>query len=115
MSRDQKLFIKDILDNMARAVLFVNGMTYREFSKDIKTAYAVARCLEIIGEAVKHVPQGIRKEHPSIPWKEMSGMRDKVIHFYFGLNFKTVWNTVQKDIPELKPLIEKVKEDMDRK
>lgn len=115
MSRDQKLFIKDILDNMERAVSFVNGMTYKDFSKDIKTAYAVVRCLEIIGEAVKNVSQPIRKAYPSIPWKEMAGMRDKVIHFYFGLKFKTVWTTVKKDVPVLKPLIEKIKEDLESK
>jgi uncharacterized protein with HEPN domain len=112
MTRDRGLFIKDILDNMDRAESFIDGMTYREFAKDIKTAYAVVRCLEIIGEAVKNVPQPIRKAHPAIPWKEMAGMRDKVIHFYFGVKFKTVWTTVKKDIPALRPLMEKVRDDM---
>ncbi len=112
MNRDHGLFIKDILDNMERAEAFISGMTYREFSKDIKTAYAVVRCLEIIGEAVKNIPQPVRKRYPEIPWKEMAGMRDKVIHFYFGVKFKTVWTTAKKDIPKLKPLILKIKEDL---
>lgn len=112
MTRGQKLFIKDILDNMERAESFISGMKYGDFSKDIKTAYAVVRCLEIIGEAVKNIPQPVRKAYPSIPWKKMAGMRDKVIHFYFGVKFKTVWTTVKKDIPALKPLIGKIKDDM---
>ena len=70
------------------------------------------RCLEIIGEAAKNIPQPIRKQYPEIPWKEMAGMRDKVIHFYFGVKFKTVWTTAKKDIPKLKPLMLKIKEDL---
>lgn len=111
MTRDFRLSIKDILDNMERAESFIGAMTYREFAKDIKTAYAVVRCLEIVGEAVKNIPQSIRKRYPEIPWKEIAGMRDKMIHFYFGVEFKTVWTTAKKDIPKLKPLMRRVYED----
>jgi uncharacterized protein with HEPN domain len=69
------------------------------------------RCIEIIGEAVKSVPPSVRRAHPAIPWKAMAGMRDKAIHFYFGVNFKTVWATVKKDIPRLRPLMEKIREE----
>ena len=90
MTRNADLYIKDILDNMGNAERFVEGMTRQEFSKDTKTAYAVTRCIEIIGEATKNVPAATRRKYPDIPWKQMAGMRDKVIHFYFGVNFERI-------------------------
>ncbi len=115
MSRNISLFIKDIIENMEKAEIFIGDMTYEDFSKDAKTSYAVVRCLEIIGEASKNIPQGIRRKYAEIPWKKMAGMRDKIIHFYFGVKFKTVWVTVKEDIPRLKPLIERVLEDLEKK
>jgi len=112
MTRNADLYIKDILDNMENAERFVEGMTRQEFSKDTKTAYAVTRCIEIIGEATKNVPAATRRKYPDIPWKQMAGMRDKVIHFYFGVNFERVWLVVKKDIPELKPRLKKVLDDI---
>jgi len=112
MTRNADLYIKDILDNMGNAERFVEGMTRQEFSKDTKTAYAVTRCIEIIGEATKNVPAATRRKYPDIPWKQMAGMRDKVIHFYFGVNFERVWLVVKKDIPELKPRLKKVLDDI---
>lgn len=79
--------------------------------KDEKTYYAVIRCIEIIGEAVKQIPDYVRIKYPEIPWKDMAKMRDKVIHFYFDINLEIVWLTITKDIPEIKPLILKVLED----
>lgn len=106
MNREINLYIKDILDNMDNAERFVENMTFEEFSEDIKTAYAVSRCIEIIGEASKNVPAVVRRKYPEIPWKKMAGMRDKVIHFYFGVNYKRVWLVVKNDIPKIKPFIE---------
>lgn len=108
MTRRSSLYVKDILENMIKAENFVENMTYEEFLKDEKTSYAVVRCLEIIGEATKNVPYGIRRKYPEIPWQKMAGMRDKVIHIYFGLKMERIWLAVKKDIPGLKPLIEKV-------
>jgi uncharacterized protein with HEPN domain len=88
MTRDTRLYVKDILDSMETAERFIEDMTYEEFSRDTKTCYAVTRCIEIIGEAAKNVPAPVRKKHADIPWKQMAGMRDKVIHFYFGVNFR---------------------------
>ena len=112
MNRDTSLYIKDILDNMETSRTFIEGMSYQEFSKDTKTCYAVTRCIEIIGEAAKNVPVATRQKYPDIPWKQMAGMRDKVIHFYFGVNFKRVWLVIKKDIPKLQPLLEKILEDL---
>lgn len=77
------------------------GMTFEQFSQDDKTAYAVVRALEIIGEATKKIPDAVRDQYPQIPWREMAGMRDKLIHDYFGVNLGVVWKTVQEDLPLL--------------
>jgi uncharacterized protein with HEPN domain len=79
-------------------------MDYDRFAKDRKTVYAVIRALEIIGEASKNLPSPIKARYSQIPWKDMAGMRDKVIHAYFGVDLKRVWNTVNVDIPSLKLL-----------
>lgn len=112
MKRDISIYIKDVLENINRIEIFINGMNYDDFVNDEKTHYAVIRCIEIIGEAVKHIPPSFREKHPEIPWKDMAGMRDKVIHFYFGVNLESVWLTASKDIPNLKPLIFKVLEEI---
>ena len=70
------------------------------------------RSIEIIGEAAKGVPEKIRKKYPDIPWKSMAGMRDKIVHMYFSVNFKRIWLVVKDDIPRLKPLIKKVLSDL---
>lgn len=111
MKRDISIYIKDVLENINRIEIFINGMHYDDFVNDEKTHYAVIRCIEIIGEAVKHVPPSFREKYPEIPWKDMAGMRDKVIHFYFGVNLKSVWLTATKDMPDIKPFIEKVLEE----
>jgi len=71
------------------------------------------RAVEIIGEAVKKIPDSIRKKYLEIPWREMAGMRDKLIHEYFGVNLQRVWRTVREDIPALKPLFEKILKDLE--
>lgn len=110
MSRNITMYIKDIIDNMENAKRFTEKITYEEFVKDDKTSYAVIRCIEIIGEAAKNIPEEACNKYPEIPWKEMAGMRDKVIHFYFGVNLEKVWLVIKKDIPELEPLFKKVLE-----
>ncbi|MBI5213959.1 MAG: DUF86 domain-containing protein, partial [Nitrospirae bacterium] len=75
MTRNITLYIKDILDNMHKATVFMEGMSYKKFLSDDKTSYAVVRCSEIIGEAAKNVPSDIRRKYPKIPWQKMAGMR----------------------------------------
>ncbi|NYB51348.1 MAG: DUF86 domain-containing protein [Methanobacteriaceae archaeon] len=115
MKRDVSIYLKDILENIKLIELFISKMSYEEFEGDKKTYYAVIRCIEIIGEAVKHIPDSVRQEYPEIPWKDIAGMRDKVIHFYFGVDLEIVWLTITKDIPEIKTIIKKVLEDYDLK
>jgi uncharacterized protein with HEPN domain len=93
---------------VAKAQKFLAGMTYEQFAADEKTAFAVVRCLEILGEAARKIPEFIRTRYPQAPWREMTGMRDVLIHDYFGVNLRVVWNTVQKDLPPLKLQIEQI-------
>ena len=99
---------REIGDAMANALEFLEGTSYEGFAQDTKTVYAVIRALEIIGEAVKNIPDEIRREYPDIPWRSMAGMRDKVIHEYFGVRLERVWETVKRDIPRLKPQFERM-------
>ena len=81
-------------------------MTLEQFFADEKTAFAVMRALEIIGEATKNIPQSIKENYPDIPWKEMAGIRDKLIHDYFGVDLEVVWNTATEDLFELKEKVD---------
>jgi len=112
MKRDISLYLKDVFEHMKHAEAFIENLTQEEFIKDKKTSYAVVRCIEIIGEAVKNIPDDVRGKYPDIPWKKMAGMRDKISHFYFGIDMKKVWLTVKRDIPEIKPSIKKILKDI---
>lgn len=103
--RDHALFITDILQAIERIESFISGMDYDAFVEDDKTLSAVVRKLEIIGEAVKQLPISFTEQHTTIPWKQIAGMRDKLIHFYFGVDPLLVWQTVQNRLPELKAAI----------
>jgi uncharacterized protein with HEPN domain len=110
--RDISLYIKDILDNMRDAEEFIQGFSYDQFRSDKKTLNAVVRAIEVIGEAAKKIPDEIRTKYPAVPWKEMAGMRDKLIHFYFGMDREAVWLVVKERIPSLKPLLEEILRDL---
>ena len=108
MKKDNKLYLKDIADAMESIEQFVKGISFDDFAKDDKTASAVIRKFEIIGEATKQIPDEIRQKYPTIPWKEMAGMRDRLIHFYSGVDYKLVWDTIKNRLPQVKPLIKKL-------
>ena len=106
--RDYKLFIQDIVDAMGRIEEFVGDMTLDELEEDEKTSSAVIRKFEVIGEAVKHIPKKVKEEHKDIQWKSMAGMRDRLIHAYFGIDYKLVWAAIKAEIPKLKPKLKKI-------
>jgi uncharacterized protein with HEPN domain len=113
MKRDVGDYIEDIIDTINKAMNFVRDMDYETFSGDDKTIFAVIRACEIIGEAVKNIPDSIRVKHPALPWKDMAGMRDKVIHGYFGVKLKIVWNAVSNEFPMLKPEFEHIMDELE--
>ncbi len=108
MSREYLDFIEDILDAMNKSELLVEGFNYSQFEADFRTNFAVVRALEIIGEAVKRLPESLYQEYTEIPWKSMAGMRDRIIHGYDNVDLRIVWDVVKRDIPQIKPKIEKI-------
>ena len=107
--RDHRLYISDIIEAITAIETFIAGQTFKQFGADDKTVSAVIRKLEIIGEAAKNVPEEIKQKYPDIPWREMAGMRDRLIHFYFGVDFGLVWETVKNRLPGVKGKMEQVK------
>ena len=111
--RDYLDYLQDILDAARDALEFTDDLTLEEFKKDRKTVYAATRAIEIIGEATKKLPKSLTGKYPDIPWKDMAGMRDRVIHFYFGINYGKVWRTVKEDVPDIRPLVEQAFREME--
>ncbi len=106
--RDYRIYLKDIVAAMESIEGFIAGMDFGAFQADDKTASAVMRKLEIIGEAVKQVPPEVRHRYPQVPWREMAGMRDKLIHFYFGVDYSLVWRAITERIPKIKGEIQRI-------
>jgi uncharacterized protein with HEPN domain len=94
-------FLRDIKEAINRIDSYTSGIEYKEFQKDSKTQDAVVRNLEVIGEATKNISKEFKKKYPDIPWKQMAGTRDKVIHFYFGVNYDIVWSISKDELPSV--------------
>ena len=87
-------------------------MTLDQFTTDRKTVRAVIRCLEVIGEATSKIPQHIREKYPAVPWVEIIGMRNRLIHEYFGVDNSIVWQTIEEDVKPLHALIKRISTDL---
>ena len=114
MKREYHEYLLDIFHAIENIEKFIQEVSKNDFETDEKTIFAVIRALEIIGEAAKKIPLTIKINYKKVPWKEMAGMRDKLIHEYFGVNVKVVWKTVKEEIPRLKPLIKNILKDFDK-
>jgi uncharacterized protein with HEPN domain len=101
-------FVEDILVAMDNAEMFLQDISFDEFEAGLRTNFAVVRALKIVEEATKRLPMALRKEYPDIPWRNMAGMRDRNIHGYDIVDLQIVWDVVKKDIPQIKPRIERI-------
>jgi uncharacterized protein with HEPN domain len=114
LKRDARLYINDIIDSIQKILEYSQDLTEDEFLASSQIQDAIIRRLEIMGEAVKHIPQTLRKKYPEVPWKNIVGMRDVLIHAYFGVNLKRTWKVVKEDIHSLRAEIISIRDDLDK-
>lgn len=106
--RDPKLRLEDILDAIARIQRYCERLFLEEFKRDTKTIDAVVRNLEVIGEAARHMPVALERQHPEVPWSKMRGMRHILAHEYFGADSAILWQTAMNDLPPVRATIRKI-------
>jgi uncharacterized protein with HEPN domain len=106
--RTDEDFLNDILEAIYRIVAYTNEATYETFLADTKTQDAVIRNLEIIGEATKNLSPELRIKYPDLPWKGMAGLRDRLIHDYFGVNLDIVWHIVAAELSDVAMQIKEI-------
>lgn len=102
------MYLEDMLLGMSRILEYTKGLTFEEFKKDYKTADAVIRNFEIIGEASKNLPSELKENFPEVPWEEMYLMRNKVSHEYFGVDYEIIWDVAKNFLPENKKQVQKI-------
>jgi len=110
--RDPIIYLKDILKAIEAIERFTESIDFEAFSRDDMRSSAVIRKFEIIGEAAKHIPDSIKQKYPDVPWKGMAGFRDRLIHFYFGVKYDLVWETIQVELPKLKLRLKQILEEL---
>ncbi len=115
MKKDLRLYIEDILECIEKIEEYSGKITEDDFYENTQIQDAIFRRLEIMGEAVKNVPKGFRERYPKIPWKNIAGMRDILIHEYSGVNLERIWKVITEDILDLKDKILKIREDLEKK
>ena len=109
MRRDDASYLLDMLVAARDAVVFADGLSFSEFARDQRTQLAILKCVEIVGEAASRFSAETREAHPAIPWREIVGMRNRLVHAYFEIDLRLVWDTVRNDLPplivQLEPLV----------
>ena len=109
MKRDVEVYIEDIQESISKIEEYTKAVSRDDFLSNTQVQDAVLRRLEIMGEAVKNIPDEFKNRYPEIPWKKIAGMRDVLIHAYFGVNLDRIWKIIEEDIPHLKSEMAKVR------
>ncbi|MGA3061391.1 MAG: DUF86 domain-containing protein [Candidatus Bathyarchaeia archaeon] len=110
MTKQLKVYFLDILDAIDEIEEFTKNLTFDEFTKNKMAIRAVTMDFAIIGEATKQIPEETKREYPKIPWKQMAGIRDKIIHGYAYIKLTVLWDAVNLDLPAVKPLVKELLE-----
>jgi len=110
--REYTDYLLDILEAAAKVRQFVKDVEFETFCANDEKVFAVIRALEIIGEAAKNIPKSIRGRYTEIPWEDIVGMRNKVIHDYFGVDLEVIWKTLHEDLPPLQAAVAKILKDL---
>ena len=109
MKRNYKIFLDDILKEIENINKFISDMDFETFCLDEKTKYAVARSLEIIGEAVSKIPEEIKEKHKDIPWQDIKNFRNIVIHKYWDIDVEIIWDIIENELEPLRKNLKKIK------
>lgn len=113
MKREIGDFLNDILVSAERAERFLGEKTAEELTEDSAEGHAIVRCLELIGEAIKKIPDDVRENYPELPWKRWAGMRDKLVHYYWGVDMEIVYESVKVRLPLLKKVVQKILQELE--
>ena len=112
--REIQLLLEDILEASKKILFYTGGMSFDDFINDDKTVDAVVRNFEIIGEAANRVPDNFKSDHPEIEWRRMTGLRNRIIHEYFGVDYVTLWKIKEENVTELADFIQQAIDDLSR-
>jgi len=112
VTRDLRLYVEDMLASIERIEQYTGGLDERSFLENTQAQDAVLRRLEVLGEAVKSIPESFRGQYPEIPWRNIAGLREVLIHQYFGVNLRRAWLVVKEDLPVLKDKLMRVHQDI---
>lgn len=113
MSRGVKILLEEILEAIDLLQRYTAGLTLGLFTEDVEKQDSVTRRLEIIGEAAKGIPEDLRSKYPTVPWRDITGARDVLVHEYFRIDLEMAWDMVHEDLPALKQEVERILENED--
>jgi uncharacterized protein with HEPN domain len=104
--RDPEVLVEDMVTAIRKIERYTDGMNQEQFRQDEKTADAVVRNLEILGEAARQLPEDFVVRHPNVSWRQIAGLRNRIVHGYFGLDLEIIWQVIRHDLPQLQAQLE---------